>query len=101
MFTNSIAIESSTKPEPTDRMDVTEPMTTKNEFTAISDAQLNIGSGLDNGQIQKASINETVETQQQQMVRQYSPPPNEGHIVLKFLSNIYFIFVLYFDCRIP
>lgn len=69
MFTNSIAIESSPKPAPPDQMDVSESMTSKHEFTAVSGAQLHIGSGLGNDHAQKASINETVETQQQQMVR--------------------------------
>lgn len=75
MFTNSIAIESSSKPAPTDRMDVTESMPSKTDFTAITDAQLHTGSGLDNGHIQKASVDDAVETQQQQTVRRTSPMP--------------------------
>lgn len=69
MFTNSIAIESSSRPALIDGMDVTESLTPKKDFTAISDAQLHIDPGLDNGHIQKTSINQTVDTQQQQMVR--------------------------------
>lgn len=48
MFTNSIAIESSPKPAPTEQMDVSESMTSKNEFTAVSHAQSHTESGLDN-----------------------------------------------------
>lgn len=68
MFTNSIAIESSPKQAPTDQMDVSESLTSKRESAAVSDAQPHVGFGLDNDHIQNASINETVDTQQQQMV---------------------------------
>lgn len=73
MFTNSIAIESSSKLAfPVDGVDVTsETAITKKDFTVISDVQLHIDSKLDNPHIQiTPAIEITVPQQQQQkMVR--------------------------------
>lgn len=89
MFTNSIAIESTSKPAPTDRTNVTESTTSKKDFTTMSDVQLHTGSILDNGHIQNPPMNETVESQQQQMVRLSSPSPPTFEILFKQFSQLF------------